>query len=68
MAKIVLQVSGMKCGGCEKTVQEAAQEVPGVMSATASHKAASVEVEYDDAKTNPDAIRKAISGKGYPVT
>lgn len=67
MATIVLNVTGMKCGGCEKTVNEAVQALAGVESVTASHKASTVEVTYDADKTAPDAIKKTIQGKGFAV-
>jgi copper chaperone len=67
MATIHLKVTGMKCGGCEKLVQDAAAAVAGVHSVKASHQAGTVEVEYDDGKTDVNAIKQAIQGKGYAV-
>ncbi|MGZ8216396.1 heavy-metal-associated domain-containing protein [Methylomagnum sp.] len=67
MATIVLSVTGMKCGGCEKSVQEAVQALAGIESVTASHKASTVEVAYDADQIAVDAIKKTIQGKGFAV-
>lgn len=67
MAKASFKVTGMKCDGCEKGVQAAADAVSGVLSSTASAKDGSVEVEFDEAKTNLDAIKQAVQAKGYPL-
>jgi copper chaperone CopZ len=68
MASITLKVAGMKCGGCETAVQDAAVAVEGVETAAASHKEGTVEVHYDAAKTEPEAIKKAITAKGYAAS
>lgn len=67
MATIVLQVTGMKCGGCENAVQEAVKGSAGVSLAKASHQAGTVEVEYDEAQGNVESIKKAIREKGFSV-
>lgn len=67
MATIVLQVTGMKCGGCENSVKDAVQALAGVKAVTPSFKANTVEVDYDDAVADPDAIKKAIQAKGFAV-
>lgn len=67
MNRISLTVSGMKCGGCEKTVQDAATSVSGVISAKAFHQENRVEVVFDDALVSPTVIQKAIADKGYPI-
>lgn len=67
MAKASFKVTGMKCGGCEKGVQGAADAVSGVLSSKASAKDGSVEVEFDEAKTSLDAIKQAVQDKGYPL-
>ncbi|MGX2038999.1 heavy-metal-associated domain-containing protein [Methylocaldum sp. MU1018] len=67
MAKIVLKVSGMKCGGCENQVQDAVKSCVGVSAAKASHTAGSVEIDYDETKTDLASVRKAITEKGFAV-
>ena len=66
MTKATLNITGMKCGGCEKAVQEAVDAVPGVISSKASAKDGVLEVEFDETKTGLDAIKHAVKAKGYP--
>lgn len=66
MTKATLNIIGMKCGGCEKAVQEAVDAVPGVISSKASAKDGVLEVEFDETKTGLDAIKHAVKAKGYP--
>jgi copper chaperone len=66
MTKATLNITGMKCGGCEKAVQEAVDAVPGVISSKASAKEGVLEVEFDETNTGLDAIKHAVKEKGYP--
>ena len=66
MTKATLNITGMKCGGCEKAVQEAVDAVPGVISSKASAKEGVLEVEFDETKTGLDAIKQVVKAKGYP--
>lgn len=56
-----LKVAGMVCAGCEVAVKMAAKKVDGVTDAKASHETGTAEITYDPAKTNPEAIAKAIT-------
>ena len=66
MTKATLNITGMKCGGCETAVQEAVDAVPGVISSKASAKDGVLEVEFDETKTGLDAIKQVVKAKGYP--
>ena len=66
MTMATLNITGMKCGGCEKAVQEAVDAVPGVISSKASAKDGVLEVEFDETKTGLDAIKQVVKAKGYP--
>ena len=66
MTKATLNITGMKCGGCEKAVQEAVDAVPGVISSKASAKDGVLEVEFDETNTGLDAIKQVVKAKGYP--
>lgn len=65
--KTVLDVKGMKCGGCETTVREAVQALDGVVSARPNFKENTVEVEYEEGKADLETIRKTIAAKGFEV-
>lgn len=62
-ASCTLQVTGMTCGGCAAAVKMAALNVDGVKDAKVSYKEKRAEITYDPAKTNPEAIAKAITKK-----
>lgn len=45
MVEETLHVSGMSCGGCEETVEDALEGIDGVERATAEHETDTVLVE-----------------------
>ncbi len=67
MATIVLQVTGMKCGGCENSVRDAVKGLAGVNTVTPSFKANTVEVDYDESEADIETIKKTIKDKGFAV-
>ncbi len=68
MTTIKLNVTGMKCGGCENSLKDALGSQPGVIAVKPSHKDATVEIDYDDASADLAAIRKTIADQGFTVT
>lgn len=63
----VLGVSGMTCGHCEMSVQEALDELDGVQSAKADRATESVEVTYEEDKVTDEQFKAAIEEVGYTV-
>jgi copper chaperone CopZ len=59
----LLKVSGMHCGACAKTVEQAAKKIEGVSAAKASQPKGIAEITYDPARTTPEAIAKVITEK-----
>ncbi|QSA95892.1 heavy-metal-associated domain-containing protein [Methylococcus sp. EFPC2] len=66
--KTVLNVKGMKCGGCENTVRTTVQAYPGVQSVSPDHKANTVEIEFDEGQVSLETIKKAIADQGFQLT
>jgi copper chaperone len=62
-----LTVTGMTCGGCENAVKRAVGKLPGVASVEASHAEKRVTVDFDEARTDVDAIKARITTLGYLV-
>ncbi|NBJ71311.1 MULTISPECIES: copper chaperone CopZ [Clostridia] len=62
-----LDVRGMTCGHCEKSVKGALEALPGVIGVEVHLDTGKVDVTYDDAKTNIQAMREAIEEQGYDV-
>ena len=67
MNDITLNIKGMKCGGCQKRVEDALSALPGVSSVKVDLKRGEVQVAYDGASTTPDQIKKKITETGYQV-
>ena len=64
---ITFQVSGMKCGGCENTLNTKLSALDGVLSVKTSHQAKQVDVEYNPTEIDPDDIEDAIVDAGFKV-
>jgi copper chaperone len=67
MEKLSIKVSGMTCGGCERSVQNALTARQGVAAAKADRTAGVVTVEFDPAQIQRPAIEKAIAEAGFKV-
>lgn len=61
----VIEVGGMHCGGCERSLAQALQALPGVESAAADQIAEEVEVRHDPASAPESALRAAIEAAGF---
>lgn len=59
-----LSVEGMACEGCERTVEEALADVPGVDDVAADAESGTVSVDGDADETS---LREAVSGTGFDV-
>ena len=64
MSKTVLNVSGMKCGGCVANVEKALQVLEGVETVDVSleNKTAIVTGSAD-----PELLARAVTDAGYPA-
>ena len=60
-----LQVKGMSCGGCARTVTKLVQSVDSNAKVEVDLPSKKVRV---DSSASLEAIAAAISGAGYPVT
>jgi copper chaperone len=68
MATATLQVSGMTCQHCVKTVQQALEAVDGVEQAKVDLQAGRAVVEYDDGRTDAAMLAEAVNEEGYAAT
>ncbi|MHB1152510.1 MAG: copper ion binding protein [Eubacteriales bacterium] len=67
MAKTVLNVEGMSCSHCEKTVKKSVGAVEGVTEVTVDLKKKTVTVVFEDTKVSIADIKKEIEEQGYEV-
>lgn len=65
---VTLSVPTMDCPVCPITVKKALTRVPGVTGAQVSFDKRQATVNFDDAKTNVDALIRATRDAGYPST
>lgn len=65
--KVALQVAGMTCINCAKTIEKVLQPKEGIYSATVNFALENVLVEYNPEQISLAAIKKAIRDVGYEV-
>ncbi len=65
--KAVIDVNGMTCMHCHKTVTDAISGVNGVESVDVSLEDSNATVDFDAEVTNLDAIKQAVVDAGYEV-
>jgi copper chaperone CopZ len=68
MAKLSLKVSGMTCGHCQKRVETALAQVPGVFGAVVDLQGAVAEVDYDDDTATIEELTAAVARAGYTAS
>ncbi len=64
---LILAVTGMHCGSCGITIDEAVEAIPGVLSSSTHTRKERTVVEYDPG-TDLAAVQAAITAAGYSVT
>lgn len=65
MKNIAMQVGGMSCGGCVRSVTNALAALEGVQ--VSKVEVGSASVAYDPNATSPERIGEALEKSGYTV-
>lgn len=65
--QINLQVSGMSCQHCVKSVEDSVMALPGIEKVKVSLENNSVDVAYDSSAVEVGQIAEAIEDQGYDV-
>lgn len=68
MTSATLEIIGMHCMGCVRSVTNALKRVIGVKEADVSLQENSAKVQFDEKETSLDELRKAIQEAGYEVS
>ncbi len=68
MDTAVFSVTGMHCASCGMLVDDAVEDVVGVVESRTDVKRKRTTVTYDSATTTPSTILAAISGTGYDAS
>ena len=65
MTTITLNIDGMTCGGCVKSVTKVLNDLDGVRSATVSLENKNAQVEFDEGKIQIAQLVEAVEDAGY---
>lgn len=67
---VTLNVDGMTCGLCPRAVKKSLEKTAGVQKAAVSYKNGEGKaiVEYDEKKTDTEALIRAIEKAGYKAS
>lgn len=67
MKTLQLQIGGMDCGSCAKTIEVGVQKIIGVQEASVSFASERLHISYDSQLVNEKAIYDRIQDLGYTV-
>ncbi len=67
MQTITLNIGGMTCGSCVKSVTRILEGVNGVAKAEVSLENKAAVIEFDPAQTNSAALIEAVEDGGFDV-
>lgn len=67
MTTVVLQVNGMTCGHCAKTVEGSVRSLPGVREARVDLAKKELTAAFDASQVDEKAIERAVERAGYAV-
>ena len=64
---VTLDVEGMTCEGCEKTINASVESLPGIGEVESSHVEKYTRVKFDKNSTSVEEITQKITDTGYEV-
>ena len=67
METITLNVKGMTCMGCVRSVKNVLEPIPGVGNVEVVLETGKVTLAFDPAQSNINAFKSAIEDAGYDV-
>ena len=68
MEIVTLNVKGMTCMGCVRSVSNVLQALPGVNRADVSLERGEAQVEFDSAKVSAAALKAAVEKAGFEAS
>jgi len=68
MQTIILEISGMTCGGCVRSVGNVLKALDGVAKAEVSLEKRSAVVDFDPGKVGLEQLKRSIEEAGFEVT
>ncbi len=67
MENISLNIKGMTCGGCVKSVTNVLQQITGVSHVEVSLEQNNATISFDPGKAKPAQFKSAIEDAGFDV-
>ena len=67
METLTLNIKGMTCGGCVKSVTSVLKNIKGVSGVEVSLEQNRATISYDPAQAKPAQFKSAIEDAGYDV-
>lgn len=65
--KKTIQMEELVCPMCAQKIETALKKAPGVISVSVLYNASKAKVEFDETKTDTEALERIITGLGYAV-
>lgn len=65
---ITLNIDGMTCGGCVKSVTNALNQVAGVTEANVSLEQKNAQIRFDDSQTSVADLTQAVEDAGFEAS
>lgn len=65
MTQIQLDIQGMSCASCARTVEKSVAALPGVLDASVNFAAETALIRYDESRTPVSRIKEAVTNAGY---
>lgn len=68
MKTVTIQITGMTCSGCVRSITKVLNSVPGVEKAEVSLEKENAVVTFDKTKTNADTLIATIEDGGFDAS
>ena len=68
METVTIQITGMTCSSCVRSITKVLNSVPGVEKAEVSLEKENAVVTFDKTKTNADTLIAAIENGGFDAS
>jgi len=65
--KVELEVRGLHCDGCARSVERAVKRLDGVLDARADHRAGQLTIQLVPGRGDDTAVRRRVEDAGFEV-
>lgn len=68
MTTLALIANDISCDHCKRSIEGDLAGQPGVRSVSVDVEAKAVRIDYDEAETTPESLRRTLADSGYPAS